>query len=851
MSCLILMRLKFAGRKRLWRIVRGGPCPFISAPGPCSSIFATPTGPYSASISFVSPTTDGGSPITGYIVTATSTPSAPAKRKLSAIITVSGTSSPILVTGLTFGVNYIFSVVATNGVGSSPPVTTTTTVTPCNLNTAGMPSTSPTLTVNTALTPSITISTTSATGIGTTTGLPAGVTAAWSGNVITISGTPTATGSFSYEIPLTGGCGSVKAMGSITVNGAPSCAVGTASSTPTLTVNTALTNITHATTSATGIGTASGLPTGVTAAWSGNVITISGTPTATGTFNYTIPLTGTSCSAVNATGTITVTAACAVGTASSTPTLTVSTALTNITHTTTSATGIGTATGLPTGVTAAWSGNVITISGTPSASGTFNYTIPLTGTSCSAVNATGTITVNAISTINYDLGNALSFDGSNDYVAFPSSSTIDNLGIGSFTMEAMINGTLSGTKSIIRKTSDYNLFIVSGKMVAEVWTAGKLVPSSWQKWTGSTTIADNTWTQIAAVWNGTSFTFYINGVVEPTTNSSGNVSGTENLNIGKSANYGEPFSGMIDEVRIWNIARSQSAIQNTMGSSLAGNEAGLIAYYNFNAGTAGSDNTGITTLTDNSSHSNNGTLTSFALTGTSSNWVSHSIITSGLILNLDASNTTSYPGSGTVWTDLSGSSNNMSLLNGASYDSSNRNSILFDGVNDYAGKSSAISTGQNFTVSVWMYATLLGSTRTSLVANSYNYSSGNGWFFCTNAGGTSNSFFLSIGSDNPVKVSSANILTLNTWNYLTAVIRSGGRYIDLYKNGVLISGSSTDFGVRTINYTYANFSVGLRDPGGTTDPFKGNIGSTQIYNQALTAADILANYNATKGRYGL
>jgi hypothetical protein len=354
------------------------------------------------------------------------------------------------------------------------------------------------------------------------------------------------------------------------------------------------------------------------------MITISGTPSVTGTFNYTIPLTGTSCSAVNATGTIMVNAACAVGTASSTPTLTVSTALTNITHATTSATGIGTATGLPAGVTAAWASNMITISGTPSATGTFNYTIPLTGTSCSAVNATGTITVN-----------------------------------------------------------------VSG------------------------------------------------------------------------------------------------------------------------------------------------------------------FITSGLILNLDASNSASYPGSGTVWTDLSGSSNNMSLLNGASYDSSNRNSILFDGVNDYAGRSSAMNTGQNFTVSVWMYATLLGSTRTSLVANSYNYSSGNGWFFCTNAGGTPNSFFLSIGSDNPVKVSSSNILTLNTWNYLTAVIRSGGRYIDLYKNGVLISGTSTDLGARTITYNYANFSIGFRDPLGTTDPFKGNIGSTQIYNQALTAADILANYNATKGRYGL
>jgi uncharacterized protein (TIGR02145 family) len=69
--------------------------------------------------------------------------------------------------------------------------------------------------------------------------------------------------------------------------------------------------------------------------------------------------------------------------------------MTNITHTTTSATGIGTALGLPAGVSAAWSSNVITISGTPTAAGIFTYTIPLTGTSCSGVNATGTITVNA------------------------------------------------------------------------------------------------------------------------------------------------------------------------------------------------------------------------------------------------------------------------------------------------------------------------------------------------------------------------------------------------------------------------------------------------------------------------
>jgi gliding motility-associated-like protein len=97
----------------------------------------------------------------------------------------------------------------------------------------------------------------------------------------------------------------------------PPNTVSTASSTPTLCINNALTNITHTTTGATGIGTASGLPAGVTAAWSTNTITISGTPTQAGTFTYTIPLTG-GCGTVNATGTITVTAAPNAGTLSGT-----------------------------------------------------------------------------------------------------------------------------------------------------------------------------------------------------------------------------------------------------------------------------------------------------------------------------------------------------------------------------------------------------------------------------------------------------------------------------------------------------------------------------------------------------
>ncbi len=264
-------------------------------------------------------------------------------------------------------------------------------------NTVSTASTTPTVCINTAIT-DITHTTTGATGIATTTtnyGLPAGVTANWSANTITFSGTPTAAGTFNYTIPLGGGCGTFSATGTITVTA--NNTASTASSTPTVCINTAITDITHTTTGATGIATTTtnyGLPAGVLAVLASNTITISGTPTASGTFNYDIPLTG-GCGTVSATGTITVTANNTASAASTTPTVCINTAITDITHTTTGATGIATTTtnyGLPAGVTAVLASNTITISGTPTASGTFNYTIPLTG-GCGTVSATGTITV--------------------------------------------------------------------------------------------------------------------------------------------------------------------------------------------------------------------------------------------------------------------------------------------------------------------------------------------------------------------------------------------------------------------------------------------------------------------------
>ncbi|TAF08434.1 MAG: hypothetical protein EAZ75_11135, partial [Flavobacteriia bacterium] len=315
-------------------------------------------------------------------------------------MTLGGGATGATVSGLPTGVTSSISgttltISGTPTVSGSFPYTVTTTGNSCTIavtsgtitilpnNSVSSASYSATLCINTALSPNITHTTTGATGIGTTTGLPTGVTATWASNTITISGIPTVSGTFNYSIPLTGGCGTVNATGTITA---------TAGITTNLCINTALSpNITHTNTGATGIGTATGLPAGVTATWTLNTITISGTPTQSGTFTYSIPLTG-GCGTVNATGTITVKPLNTV-TPGTTKTLCINTTITpNITHTTTGATGIGTSTGLPAGVTATWASNTITISGTPTASGTFTYSIPLTG-GCGTVNATGTITV--------------------------------------------------------------------------------------------------------------------------------------------------------------------------------------------------------------------------------------------------------------------------------------------------------------------------------------------------------------------------------------------------------------------------------------------------------------------------
>jgi hypothetical protein len=246
----------------------------------------------------------------------------------------------------------------------------------------------------------ITYATTGADG-ATFTGLPAGVTGSWVADVVTISGTPTEDGTFSYTVNLTGGCGTVSTTGSITINPENTITITSAAGTDAqaVCINEPIEDITYATTGATGA-TFDDLPTGVIGSWAADVVTISGTPTVDGVFNYTVNLTG-GCGTISTTGTITVTPDNTITLTSAggtdAQTICIGDPIVDITYATTGATG-ATFDDLPTGVTGNWVGDVVTISGTPTEDGLFNYTVNLTG-GCGTVSTTGSITINPENTI--------------------------------------------------------------------------------------------------------------------------------------------------------------------------------------------------------------------------------------------------------------------------------------------------------------------------------------------------------------------------------------------------------------------------------------------------------------------
>jgi hypothetical protein len=211
------------------------------------------------------------------------------------------------------------------------------------------------------------------------------------------------------------------------------------------------------------------------------------------------------------------------------------------------------------------------------------------------------------------------------------------------------------------------------------------------------------------------------------------------------------------------------------------------------------------------------------------------IVENGLVLCLDAANSKSYSGTGTAWNDISGNGNNGTLVNGPTFSSANGGSIVFDGTDDVVSTTLVQTFSSELTVETWYRGTK--ATRNHL----WNFYGSN--LNCNfNDTGRTLWIYWEGGGTPAIRFTSPNFTNGNI-NHL--IFRHSGSINQVYLNGQLLvpqetAGTQTFTGVGGSGYDLAS-----------TGPFSGNIYVNRVYNKALTASEVLQNYNATKGRFGL
>ena len=219
-------------------------------------------------------------------------------------------------------------------------------------------------------------------------------------------------------------------------------------------------------------------------------------------------------------------------------------------------------------------------------------------------------------------------------------------------------------------------------------------------------------------------------------------------------------------------------------------------------------------------------------------------VTSGLVLELDAGNTKSYPGTGTTWFDKSGFANNGTLVNGVGYTSSFNGSLVFDGGDDYVLTSNFTTySGSQGTLCAWTYPNP-GNSNTYVIAIGELGQTGKSRAIGTYQGKW---WLVGYGATNEDWLTDFAI-TSNQWSYVTYTWDNTTN-IGISVNGVFAN--TTRSGLNPVAGTQLRVGSPSWTNLGSYGFWNGRIPIAQVYNRALSQAEILQNYNATKTRFGL
>lgn len=296
-------------------------------------------------------------------------------------------------------------------------------------------------------------------------------------------------------------------------------------------------------------------------------------------------------------------------------------------------TGSGSGTG--TGSTFNKGNTIVTVTATSICSppATCSFTVTVTDNEKPQITCAGPVTVNTTAglctgtailtaptvTDNCPFGgNGLNFDGNDDQVVTEAYSGTSFTG--DLTLECWFKGSSLNGRSLFGRgyQQEFDLALWSNQLNYYHGNG-----SVWVNPTFSYVFADNTWYHVAVVRNASAQTvsLYVNGVFQQTLSYGAPlpVAQTAAFRIGRRV-VGNPLLGSIDEVRVWTVARTPAQIAGNWNQELTA-QPGLFALYHLNEGSANGNNPGVTTAADASGNAHDGTLTHFALSGTSSNWV--------------------------------------------------------------------------------------------------------------------------------------------------------------------------------------------------------------------------------------